>query len=237
MRALRLMIVVVCAGAILACKSTRDDNVSRMSEPGSTRIALDEGPPDPGGEAPADRDDAASGSSELPPPPPESPLDQKLQPGDYVLVELSGVPLPERREDEFRLTESGTVSMPYLDPIDVIGRTPLEVAADLEEAYRANEIYTNPKVRVSVNRDYVDVKGRVRSPRRVTFSRGLTFLSAIAAAGGFSEDANRREVLVRRSFRRYTVDAVLAAQESAQDPSLQPGDVIEVSAASAPQPR
>ena len=70
--------------------------------------------------------------------------------------------------------------------------------------------------------------GEVRLPQRVLYTSDMTLIKAIAAAGGFTDYANKRSVRVHRGEQVVQVNAGKALKEPREDLPLKPGDTIEV---------
>jgi polysaccharide export outer membrane protein len=176
------------------------------------------------------------GSSSTPPPASTSalpvaalPTDDVIRSGDKVTVRLSGVPGDEGYIIEMQIPQSGAISVPLLTrSFQAVGRTPADVAAEISQAYRSGQIYTNPNVTVIPEERYVNVGGDVRTPQRVLYTPDLSLLSAINACGGFTEYANRKTVRILRGQQVIQVDAVAAAKTAGADPALFAGDQIYV---------
>jgi polysaccharide export outer membrane protein len=151
-----------------------------------------------------------------------------LRAGDEVRVTLGGVPRDERVDTEFRINDDGSITMPNLDPVRAAGSTASMLERVLEQQYKSKGIYTNPTVSVYVAGRFINVIGEVRLPQRVEFTSDLTVLSAVAAAGGFTDYANKKAVRVTRGGQVITVNAVAASRNPAADERLQAGDTIEV---------
>lgn len=136
------------------------------------------------------------------------------------------------QESGQRVQADGTFFYPYVGQVQARGRTPEEIRADLTK--RLTQYITDPQVQVRVvgyNSQAVSVTGQVESPSRQPLTdMPLTLLDAISAAGGLTEQADPRNVTVRRSGRSYTVDmkAFLDDGTSSNNPVLQNGDVINV---------
>lgn len=145
------------------------------------------------------------------------------------------MPAGERRTPEesgLRVQSDGTFFYPYVGQIAAKGRTPEQIRADLTE--RLNEFIPDPQVEVRVvgyRSQAVSVTGEVENPSRQALTdTALTLLDAIDAAGGLTKEADPRSVIVRRGGRSYTVDlqAFLEQGVGANNPVLQPGDVVSV---------
>ena len=73
-----------------------------------------------------------------------SPLLAGLEPGDTVKISLRGVEGDEQTKvnGEYRVGESGTISMPLLDkPVTARGLNAEQLARAIEAAYRAEDIH------------------------------------------------------------------------------------------------
>src|SRR5687768_8190300 len=82
-----------------------------------------------------------------------SPVLAGLEPGDTVKISLLGVDGDEQTKvnGEYRVGESGTIAMPLLDnPVTARGLNAEQLARAIEAAYRAEEIYTKPRIQAEV---------------------------------------------------------------------------------------
>ncbi|MBC7156747.1 MAG: SLBB domain-containing protein, partial [Rhodobacteraceae bacterium] len=91
-----------------------------------------------------------------------------------------------------------------------------------------------PQVEVRVaafNSQSVVVTGEVKAPNKQPLTTvPLTLIEAVNAAGGLTEDADTRYVVVQRGARRHEVDlrGFLADGIVRNNPVLRPGDVVNV---------
>src|SRR5690606_2241654 len=88
----------------------------------------------------------------------------------------------------------GRISVPLIGDVAAGGRTPLEVADDIEE--RLSAYVRDPQVAVILtelrSHEYlsrVRVTGAVRDPVSLAYRQGMTVLDAVLAAGGPTEFA------------------------------------------------
>lgn len=157
---------------------------------------------------------------------------------DIVVWEHPELTMPagDRRtpqESGLRVQSDGTFFYPYVGQVKAKGMTPEAIRDDL--AKRLTQFIPNPQIVVRVveyNSQAVSVTGQVKSPTRQQLTaQPLTLLDAVNAAGGMTEDADSRSVLVRRGGQTYTVDmqAFLERGVAANNPILQDGDVVSVS--------
>jgi polysaccharide export outer membrane protein len=129
----------------------------------------------------------------------------------------------------------GNISLPLIHEIKAAGLTPLQLEAVITE--RLKGFYENPTVSVIVmetNSFKVYVSGEVRTPGVYRLRSDTTILQIIPMAGGFTEWAKQRKILVIRKENgketRFTVDYKKAMK--GDDPSsnvmLKAGDTIIV---------
>jgi polysaccharide biosynthesis/export protein len=119
-----------------------------------------------------------------------------LGPGD--LLRISVPQIPQLRDRTFRVSEQGTISVPLLGEISVIGMTQQDLLNDLSN--RTRKYVYHPQVEVfllrSENRQ-VAVLGAVKKPGRFMLtSRSDTIMTMISRAGGLNTDASARILLV-----------------------------------------
>lgn len=137
------------------------------------------------------------------------------------------------QESGLRVQSDGTFFYPYVGQVKAKGLTPEQIGDDLSK--KLTQFIPNPQMVVRVvgyNSQAVSVTGSVKAPTRQQLTaQPLTLLDAVNAAGGLTEDADPRSVLVRRDGHTYTVDmqAFLERGVAANNPILQDGDVVSVS--------
>ena len=153
-----------------------------------------------------------------------------MRTGDRVIIRLTGVPTDSEFTNEVEIPSSGEITVPLLTrTFHATGLTTDELATEITQEYRAEQIYTTPNVSVLPEERFVNVGGDVRSPSRVAYTSDLTLLSAINSCGGFTDYGNRRNVRILRGQQVIMVDAVKAARTPGADPVLYAGDQIYVS--------
>ena len=93
----------------------------------------------------------------------------------------------------------GRISLPLLKDIAAAGRTPAELASDIESRLKGYMTTAVVSVIVSeVNSFRVSVLGKVQQPGLYNFRAPTTVLEALAAAGGLQEYAKEGDILVLR---------------------------------------
>lgn len=181
---------------------------------------------------------ASSGHSSAGAPPEASPMVDSYRIGvdDEVQVAVWGSP-------ELGITApvrpDGMISVPLLGDVPAGGRTPSEVADEIET--RLADYVKSPQVAVILtelrSHEYlsrVRVTGAVRQPISIPYRQGMTVLDAVLAAGGVTEfAAPNRSSLYRRSAdgtNSYQVNLqeILNSGDLSTNFSVAPGDVITV---------
>lgn len=146
--------------------------------------------------------------------------DYLLGPGDKLGVNVfneAGI------TGTYAVAPDGTVTLPLIGGIKAAGKTPSQIAQEAADRYR-NGYLQLPSVSVQVleYRPFF-VLGEVNQAGQYAYVPGITALSAIAAARGFSARAERKVLFIRREG---------TAEESIYkiEPGLKiyPGDTIRV---------
>jgi polysaccharide export outer membrane protein len=130
----------------------------------------------------------------------------------------------------------GKISTPLVEDLVAVGKTPSQLARDIET--RLAEYVRTPQVNVIVTApanafNQVKVIGQVNSPQSLAYRAGMTVLDAVLQSGGLTEfAAGNRAVLVRKDAvgkeERVKVrlqDLVKKGKISA-NVELKPGDVL-----------
>ncbi|WP_081420431.1 XrtA/PEP-CTERM system exopolysaccharide export protein [Pseudoxanthomonas sp. Root630] len=133
----------------------------------------------------------------------------------------------------------GKISVPLVGDVAAGGRTPADVAKDIQE--RLATYVRDPQVAVILtdlrSHEYlsrVRVTGAVRQPVSLPYRPGMTVLDAVLAAGGVTEFAAAdRSDLHRKTpeeTRTYAVrlDRILNRGDLSTNYTVSPGDVITV---------
>ncbi|MEO1041977.1 MAG: XrtA/PEP-CTERM system exopolysaccharide export protein [Pseudomonadota bacterium] len=130
----------------------------------------------------------------------------------------------------------GRISTPLVEDINAAGKSPAQLASDLEGALA--EYVRTPQVTVIVSGfsstfdQQVRVLGEAQQPSAIPYQAGMTTLDVMIAVGGLTEfAAGNRSKLIRgrgadkKTYRLRLGDLLRDGDVSADVP-LQPGDVI-----------
>ena len=139
--------------------------------------------------------------------------DYQLQPGDVVRVQVFQEPDLDR---ELRVSQDGQIALPMIGQVEVKNRTLSVVERTVRELYDRDYL-VNPQVNITVltyQKRSVNVMGAVNAPQAIEYppEQTLSILDAISRAGGFNRYADRKKVLLTRTFadghsEKYTINA------------------------------
>jgi polysaccharide export outer membrane protein len=129
----------------------------------------------------------------------------------------------------------GKISLPLIDEVQAAGLTPLQLKEKL--TLRLKEFIDNPSVSVIVteaNSQKVYVSGEVRTPGVYRLRGETTLLQVIPMAGGFTEWADQKRVLIIRKEgeknKRIVVNykKIVSGEDMSANSVLKSGDTIIV---------
>jgi polysaccharide biosynthesis/export protein len=162
------------------------------------------------------------------------PADYRIGPGDTLKVyvfqneELSAT-VPVRPD--------GKISTPLVEDMVAVGKSPSQLARDIEkslaEYVKAPKVNVVVMVAVSVF-SQVKVIGQVKTPQALAYRDGMTVLDAVLAVGGLGQFAAGNRAHIARSENgkqteiKVKLDALLNSGDMKQNLLLKPGDVLVV---------
>lgn len=153
-----------------------------------------------------------------------------LRPGDRIKIVYNDIPdVPTPTEQV--VPEDGRIILPRGVEVVVIGKKRTDVEREIATIY-VDEKRIYRKITVTIERmaSFISVGGEVRAPSSVVYRGDMTVTAAIAAAGGFTEYANRSRVVVTRAAnkKQITVNVRKAVNDPQLDLLLYPGDQVYV---------
>jgi polysaccharide export outer membrane protein len=151
--------------------------------------------------------------------------------GDVVSVQVWD---HERLSTRARVRSDGRISMPLLNDVTVAGKTPAQLARELESELKGRNLVVDPSVNVVLEEAKplsVAVMGEVSRAGMYTLDAGAGVAEALASAGGLTDFAHKDRIyVVRRTPQpvriRLTYDALAGARGLAATFRLQAGDVV-----------
>jgi polysaccharide export outer membrane protein len=130
----------------------------------------------------------------------------------------------------------GRISIPLIDDIDCTGKTPTQLAADIQE--RLRKYITDPRVTVMVSSFFgayeqqVRVVGEAVTPKAVPYNAHMTILDAMIEVGGLTQyAAGNRTTIVRvvdgkQKIIHVDLADLLKDGDVEDNIELRPGDII-----------
>lgn len=156
-----------------------------------------------------------------------------IGPGDSLTIfvwrnpEISG---------QFIVRPDGKVTTSLVEDIDVAGKTPSDLARQIEE--QLSVYINNPRVTVSVNNftgplsEQVRVIGEATNPSAVNYTEHLTLLDLMIAVGGLTEfaDGNSAKLIRVVNGKQVTfelnIDDLVRDGEIQENVDMLPGDIV-----------
>jgi len=132
----------------------------------------------------------------------------------------------------------GRISTPLVEDMVAVGKTPTQLARDIEKVL--GEYIRTPKVNVIVTsaasaNSQVRVVGQAVTPRALPYRDGLTVMDVVIAVGGLSEFAagNRAKIMRENSGGKpkeikVRLRDLLDKGDLRQNHTMQPGDVLVI---------
>ena len=164
----------------------------------------------------------------------KSDAEYRLGPGDLIEIAVFGV-------DDFkqvvRISASGIVKLPLVEPIEAAGLTPAEFEQRLASLLQG-EVIKDPQVSVFV-REYrsqpVYILGAVRSPGQYQITLQLKIVDILSMAGGLTGSAVDEAVIQRKGGANGATDLIkvdlkqlLEKGDLALNIPVRGGDVIHI---------
>ena len=149
----------------------------------------------------------------------------RLGTGDQVRITTFGEP---GLTGDFRVDDSGKVALPLAGGLRAAGLTTAELAFGVSDLLQKSGLYKDAKVSVEVTQYRpVFVLGEVAKPGQYAYQPGMTVLTSVAIAGGFTYRAVQDRFSVVRQTGGTGIEAVSEGR-AARDTLLSPSDVITV---------
>jgi polysaccharide biosynthesis/export protein len=161
--------------------------------------------------------------------------DYRIGPGDKLRIFVW------RNEDlsaEVVVRPDGKMSMPLVDDMQAEGKTPTDLAADLERTL--GDYVRSPKVNVIVESfvgtfgDQIRVVGQAINPRPVSYRARMTILDVMLEVGGLTDHAsgNRAKVMRQVGSKQQGIavrlNDLLYEGDLKQNIEMLPGDVVVI---------
>jgi polysaccharide export outer membrane protein len=145
----------------------------------------------------------------------------RLGAGDQIRVITFG---SDQLSGPFNVDDKGFVSIPLIGNVAASGLSPDEFATRLKDRFQAGGFVRNPSVAVEIlNYRPVFILGEVVKPGQYPFQPGMTTLTAVAVAGGFTYRAVESYADDIRNIDGHVTEGKVLPSSL-----LAPGDVVKI---------
>ena len=162
-----------------------------------------------------------------------SPNDYQIGAGD--ILEITIWKEPDLSREAVLVRTDGKVSFPLLNDVQAAGLTPLEMKRNMEIGLK--EFISNPFVTITVTSpesQKIYILGEVLNTGEYPLTKNLTVLQAFALAGGFTEWASKKEIILMRKeggkekIYRINYKSIIKGKDLGQNLKLKADDTIIV---------
>ncbi len=156
----------------------------------------------------------------------------RVGPFDKLTIDVFGS--EELSGKEVQVDASGRITYPLIGTLEVAGKTPGEIGTLMEDRFRGRFI-REPQISVNIKEivsQTVTIGGEVKKPGVYPIVGKMTLMTAIASAEGWTDIANKGEVVVFRTVGGkeyaaiYNVKAIEKGRYS--DPEIYASDVVMI---------
>jgi len=184
---------------------------------------------------------AATAAAQTPAPAAATPPPAAATGPEYVIGPGDTLQIFVWRSPELSVTvpvrPDGKVSTPLVEDMVAVGKTPSQLARDMEKVL--GELIRSPQVNVIVTTpvstlSQVKIIGQVIKPQALPFREGITALDAVLAVGGLAQFAagNRAKIVRTENGKTHEIkvklDDLVNKGDMKQNFTLRPGDVLVV---------
>ena len=163
----------------------------------------------------------AGPGEDLPMLPAPNIADYRLGAGDQVRIITYG---EEQLTGEFRVNDAGAIALPLVGTVQAAGLTTAGLEKSVAAALRRAQLYRDPSVTAEITAYRpIYVLGEVNKPGQYPYQPGMTVVTAVAVAGGFTYRAIEDYAGIVRTTGKTPVEG--RATRSAY---VQPGDAITI---------
>jgi polysaccharide export outer membrane protein len=164
----------------------------------------------------------------------------KAGPNDYTIgagdiLDITIWKEPDLSREEVLVRTDGKISFLLLNDVQAAGLTPLEMKRNMEAGLK--EFISNPFVTITVRSpqsQQIYILGEVLNTGEYPLTKNLTVLQAFALAGGFTEWASKKEIILMRKeggkekIYRINYKNIVKGKDLSQNLKLKADDTIIV---------
>lgn len=145
----------------------------------------------------------------------------RLGSGDEVRVTIFGL---DAASNTYAIGDDGTISIPLLGLVTANGKSLPELETTIADALRKKDLVRQPSVSVQVTRYRpFFILGEVQKPGQYPYVPGMSVLTAVSIAGGFTFRANKRSATIVRA-----IDGKMVKGKATPESQVLPGDTINI---------
>ncbi|MEE4601811.1 MAG: polysaccharide biosynthesis/export family protein [Desulfobacteraceae bacterium] len=161
------------------------------------------------------------------------PKDYQIGAGD--ILEITIWKEPDLSREAVLVRTDGKISFPLLNDVQAAGLTPLEMKKNMEAGLK--DFISNPFVTITVQSpesQKIYILGEVANTGEYPLTKNLTVLQAFALAGGFTEWASKKEIILMRKeggkekIYRVNYKNIIKGKDLGQNLKLKADDTIIV---------
>ncbi len=157
----------------------------------------------------------------LAPLPDEASAAYNLGPGDEIRVITVG---EDSLSGDFHVSDAGNIALPMLGAVKAAGSTTTQLSDEIASEAKTHSILKDPSVSVEVtNYRPIFVLGEVSKPGQYPYQPGMTVLTAVTVAGGFTYRAVEDYGSIVRNDGKTSVEGKVQRQSF-----VKPGDVLTI---------
>jgi polysaccharide export outer membrane protein len=159
--------------------------------------------------------------SDLPPLPNTPPGPYQLGVDDQVRIISFG---EDQLTGQFRVNDRGEIAMPLIGAVAADGLTTGQLERRISKRILDKKLLLDPSVSVEIlTYRPIFVLGEVSKPGQYPYQPGMTVLTAVAVAGGFTYRAQTDDASILRKIDGHPVEGRVP-----RGMEVQPGDVINI---------
>jgi polysaccharide export outer membrane protein len=164
---------------------------------------------------------ACSSVGDMKPLPDAKPIGYLLGVGDKIRIITFG---NEPLTGEFRINDAGNIALPLVGTVSAAGLTPDRLQTAIAKDLESKNLLQDPKISVEIT-EYrpIFILGEVNRPGEYPYKPGMTVLSAVSTAGGFTYRAVTDTGSVVRATDGVTEEGTVNRRSV-----ILPGDVITI---------
>lgn len=145
----------------------------------------------------------------------------RLGTGDEVRISVFGL---DAATNTYAIGDDGTISIPLIGLVNANGKSLQELEAAIATALREKDLVRQPSVSAQVTRYRpFFILGEVQKPGQYPYVPGMSVLTAVSIAGGYTFRADQRSATITRA-----TDGKMAKGKAVPETRVQPGDTVNI---------